>query len=88
MMTTHKAHVHGTADTMIPNLNIAPFVSVDHMMKLVLKIGVARFLAELAGAQGEGAGVYQPNVDAGGPAASRLPPTAVIERPHWVRLKE
>jgi len=25
---------------MIPNLNIVPFVSVDHMMKLVLKIGV------------------------------------------------
>ncbi|RUU74980.1 ornithine cyclodeaminase [Mesorhizobium sp. M7A.F.Ca.MR.362.00.0.0] len=34
---------------MIPNLNIVPFVSVDHMMKLVLKIGVERFLVELAG---------------------------------------
>jgi ornithine cyclodeaminase len=34
---------------MIPNLNIVPFVSVDHMMKLVLKIGVERFLIELAG---------------------------------------
>lgn len=33
---------------MIPNLNIVPFVSVDHMMKLVLKIGIERFLAELA----------------------------------------
>lgn len=29
-------------------LNIVPFVSVDHMMKLVLKIGVERFLIELA----------------------------------------
>jgi ornithine cyclodeaminase len=35
--------------TVIPNLNIVPFVSVDHMMKLVLKIGVERFLVELAG---------------------------------------
>ncbi|AMY01672.1 ornithine cyclodeaminase [Mesorhizobium ciceri] len=33
---------------MIPNLNIVPFVSVDHMMKLVLKIGVERFLVEVA----------------------------------------
>ncbi|MFD1627329.1 ornithine cyclodeaminase [Azospirillum griseum] len=33
---------------MIPNLNIVPFVSVDHMMKLVLKIGVERFLSDLA----------------------------------------
>ncbi|MBN9217335.1 MAG: ornithine cyclodeaminase [Mesorhizobium sp.] len=33
---------------MIPNLNIVPFVSVDHMMKLVLTIGVERFLVELA----------------------------------------
>ncbi|WP_207483000.1 ornithine cyclodeaminase [Arenibaculum pallidiluteum] len=33
---------------MIPNLNIVPFVSVDHMMKLVLHIGVERFLTELA----------------------------------------
>jgi len=30
-------------------LNIVPFVSVDNMMKLVLGIGVERFLAELAG---------------------------------------
>jgi len=34
---------------MIPNLNIVPFVSVDHMMRLVLRVGVERFLAELAG---------------------------------------
>jgi ornithine cyclodeaminase len=30
-------------------LNLVPFVSVDHMMKLVLEIGVERFLVELAG---------------------------------------
>jgi ornithine cyclodeaminase len=30
-------------------LNIVPFVSVDHMMKLVNAIGVERFLTELAG---------------------------------------
>lgn len=30
------------------NLNIVPFVSVDHMMKLVLKVGVTTFLTELA----------------------------------------
>jgi ornithine cyclodeaminase len=29
-------------------LNIVPFVSVDHMMKLVLQVGVERFLVELA----------------------------------------
>ena len=29
-------------------LNVVPFVSVDHMMKLVLAIGVERFLLELA----------------------------------------
>ncbi|MBP2300537.1 ornithine cyclodeaminase [Azospirillum picis] len=34
---------------MIPNLNLVPFVSVDHMMKLVLQVGVERFLSELAG---------------------------------------
>ncbi|HZH27656.1 MAG TPA: ornithine cyclodeaminase [Azospirillaceae bacterium] len=33
---------------MIPNLNIVPFVSVDHMMKLVLRVGIERFLTELA----------------------------------------
>jgi ornithine cyclodeaminase len=33
---------------MIEKLNIVPFVSVDHMMKLVLRIGVERFLTELA----------------------------------------
>jgi len=33
---------------MIPKLNIVPFVSVDNMMKLVLAIGVERFLVELA----------------------------------------
>ncbi|WP_144862070.1 ornithine cyclodeaminase [Mesorhizobium sp. J18] len=32
----------------VPKLNIVPFVSVDSMMKLVLAIGVERFLAELA----------------------------------------
>ncbi len=32
-----------------PDLNIVPFVSVDNMMTLVLKIGVERFLTELAG---------------------------------------
>ena len=31
-----------------PALNIVPFVSVDRMMKLVLAIGVERFLTELA----------------------------------------
>ena len=31
------------------NLNIVPFVSVDNMMKLILRIGVERFLVELAG---------------------------------------
>ncbi|NSZ87086.1 ornithine cyclodeaminase (plasmid) [Agrobacterium tumefaciens] len=30
-------------------LNIVPFVSVDHMMKLVLSIGIETFLTELAG---------------------------------------
>ncbi|MTJ80616.1 MAG: ornithine cyclodeaminase [Telmatospirillum sp.] len=34
---------------MTEKLNIVPFVSVDHMMKLVLSIGVDRFLTELAG---------------------------------------
>jgi ornithine cyclodeaminase len=33
---------------MLPNLNLVPFVSVDHMMKLVLSIGVERFLCELS----------------------------------------
>jgi ornithine cyclodeaminase len=33
--------------TPIPNLNIVPFVSVDNMMKLVMKIGVERFMTEL-----------------------------------------
>src|SRR5919205_336787 len=33
---------------MITKLNVVPFVSVDHMMKLVLAIGVERFLVELA----------------------------------------
>ena len=27
---------------MLPKLNVVPFVSVDHMMKLVLTIGVER----------------------------------------------
>lgn len=30
------------------NLNVVPFVSVDNMMKLILKIGIERFLTELA----------------------------------------
>ncbi len=34
--------------TIIPNLNIVPFVSVDHMMKLVLRVGIDTFLRELA----------------------------------------
>lgn len=33
---------------MIPNLNIVPFVSVDNMMKLVLRVGIERFIAGLA----------------------------------------
>jgi ornithine cyclodeaminase len=33
---------------MTQNLNIVPFISVDHMMKLVWSIGVERFLVELA----------------------------------------
>ncbi|MER8764022.1 MULTISPECIES: ornithine cyclodeaminase [unclassified Mesorhizobium] len=33
---------------MTANLNIVPFVSVDRMMKLVLAIGIERFLVELA----------------------------------------
>ncbi|TKB22012.1 MAG: ornithine cyclodeaminase, partial [Mesorhizobium sp.] len=33
---------------MTVNLNIVPFVSVDRMMKLVLAIGIERFLVELA----------------------------------------
>jgi len=32
---------------MNPKLNVVPFVSVDHMMKLVLSIGIERFLLEL-----------------------------------------
>jgi ornithine cyclodeaminase len=35
--------------TRAPDLNLVPFVSVDHMMKLVLTIGTERFLTELAG---------------------------------------
>ncbi|PSJ64759.1 ornithine cyclodeaminase [Kumtagia ephedrae] len=31
-----------------PKLNIVPFVSVDHMMKLVLAVGIERFVTELA----------------------------------------
>lgn len=31
-----------------PQLNIVPFVNVDNMMKLILKIGIDRFLVELA----------------------------------------
>jgi len=33
--------------TPIPNLNIVPFVSVDNMMKLVMRTGVERFLTDL-----------------------------------------
>jgi ornithine cyclodeaminase len=32
-----------------PRLNIVPFVSVDHMMKMVLSIGVERVLTDIAG---------------------------------------
>ncbi|MFN7101673.1 MAG: ornithine cyclodeaminase [Pseudorhizobium sp.] len=32
-----------------PSLNLVPFVSVEHMMDLVLEIGIDRFLVELAG---------------------------------------
>lgn len=32
------------------DLNIVPFISVDHMMRLVLKVGVETFLSELASA--------------------------------------
>lgn len=35
---------------MTTDLNIVPFVSVEHMMKLVLKIGIETFLTELAAA--------------------------------------
>ncbi len=35
---------------MARNLNLVPFVSVDHMMKLVHAIGIERFLVELADA--------------------------------------
>jgi ornithine cyclodeaminase len=31
----------------IPNLNIVPFVSVDNMMRLVMTIGIERFMTEL-----------------------------------------
>ncbi|MFB9914374.1 ornithine cyclodeaminase [Rhizobium paknamense] len=34
--------------TPLPKLNVVPFVSVDDMMKLVLRVGVERFLTELA----------------------------------------
>ena len=34
--------------TRAPDLNLVPFVSVDHMMKLVLTIGTERFLTELS----------------------------------------
>jgi ornithine cyclodeaminase len=35
--------------SMLPKLNVVPFVSVDSMMKLVHAVGVERFLVELAG---------------------------------------
>lgn len=35
--------------TPVANLNIVPFVSVDNMMKLVMRTGVERFLTELVG---------------------------------------
>jgi ornithine cyclodeaminase len=31
----------------IPNLNIVPFVSVDNMMKLVMKIGIEEVIKQL-----------------------------------------
>lgn len=33
----------------VPQLNIVPFISVDSMMRLVLTIGIERFITELAG---------------------------------------
>jgi len=33
---------------MIQQLNVVPFVSVDHMMKLVHAIGIERMLSEIA----------------------------------------
>jgi len=33
----------------IANLNVVPFVSVDNMMKLVMRIGIERFMTELVG---------------------------------------
>lgn len=33
----------------MPDINIVPFISVDNMMKLVLKVGIDTFLRELAG---------------------------------------
>ncbi|MBB4497532.1 ornithine cyclodeaminase [Agrobacterium tumefaciens] len=43
-----KQQKEQAAMTAPTTLNIVPFVSVDHMMKLVLKIGVETFLTELA----------------------------------------
>lgn len=34
---------------MIQQLNVVPFVSVDHMMKLVHAIGIERVLSDIAG---------------------------------------
>jgi hypothetical protein len=52
-------------------LNIVPFVSVDHMMKLVNAIGVERFLTDLA--------AYVEGTSEGGSSSTRprgSPPTA------------
>lgn len=34
--------------TLDPKLNVVPFISVDHIMNLVIKVGIDTFLVELA----------------------------------------
>lgn len=36
--------------TLDPKLNVVPFISVDHIMNLVLKVGIDTFLVEPAAA--------------------------------------
>ena len=43
------ALIHQEPPAMPAKRNVVPFVSVDNMMKLVLRIGIERFLVELAG---------------------------------------
>jgi ornithine cyclodeaminase len=43
------APANSSAESPVQKLNVVPFVSVDDMMKLVLRIGIERFLSELAG---------------------------------------